>query len=360
MIKNLTSKKFCQIVILLIMPLILSACSFTVKTKATPTGGIFKSVDAAQNWENKSAVIGVTETTSINGHNVDFLVMDPTDNNTLYAATRENGLYVSWDGANSWRSLLAGKGSLRGLVVDPTNPCFIYTATSKNVYKSLDCGRRWREVFFEKRTNANIVDIAIDPYTPSKIFLSFDTAKKGEIIWSQDAGESWQVLKSDFRYALTGLFINPKDTRIMYATTEKNIWKTNDQGLSWTLLSDKLKEQGFKNGEIVSAVVFLPDLADGIITVSKYGLLRSENGGNDWQSYILLQQPSTVNILSLAVNPANTQEMFYATDKGFYKTVDGGGNWITLSPPTNRWSKFLVIDPTQTNVLYLAAWLPAN
>ncbi|MFA5879284.1 MAG: hypothetical protein WC860_03830 [Candidatus Margulisiibacteriota bacterium] len=348
-----------KIVLLILVPFLLSGCVLKVKNKVEPDGGIYRTSDNGMTWEKKSDLLKTgAQTGSLAGMNIVFLKQDPTDHLTFFASTQEQGLFVSWDGATSWRSLLADKGLIVGMAVDSQSPCVIYAATAKDVYKTYDCGRKWQSIFYEKRTNATLTNLVIDTTEPSNIFLGISVADKGEIIWSQDSGLSWQVLKGNFKSPVQGIYINPKNTRILYATLKKGFYRSPDKGITWEDLSKRLEELKLQNGDQITDLTFLPNLEDGVLTVSKYGLLRSENSGVDWQAYILLQQPNTINIYSLALNQNDPNEIYYGTDRGIYRTVDGGANWITLKSPTSRYIKTLIMDQESPNQLYFGAWSP--
>lgn len=342
-----------------LMVILLSGCFLQVKTQETPDGGVYRSLDGALNWENKSFLLSVgDQISSIDGFNVEFLFLDPTDTKTLYVGTRERGVFVTWDGAESWRPILTDKGNIISFAVDQNYPCTLYAANAKEIYKSIDCGRKWRPVFYEKRNDATITKIIVDPEDSKRIFIGAAVGNKGEIIWSQDNGESWQVLHTNFKSPVQGIYINPKNFRIMYVTLKKGFYRSPDKGITWEDLSPKLNELGLKNADEVSAFEFLPSLEDGVLIASKYGLIRSNNSGVDWQAYILLQQPNTTNIYSLVLNKQNENEIIYGTDKGIYKTIDGGVNWTTIKSPTSRIIKSLIMNPEQTNILYLGGWVP--
>jgi len=349
-----------RLVLLIIVPFFLAACQLTVKTKPTPNGGVFKSVDGGVSWVNKSAVPTISGAPQmLNIYNVNFLEMDPTDNRTVYASFREKGLYVSYNGAESWYPLIAGQGEIIDLVIDPQMVCTLYAATVKNVMKSNDCGRRWRTVFLEKRRESVLNKLAIDYYNPARIYVGLTTHDQGEIFYSDDYGESWQVLKNDFNGGrMQGIFINPKNTNIIYLALGNSFWRSADKGKSWEDLSNNFRESSLPAGQIVKDLEFLPELEDGFVLASRYGLIRSEDGGKTLQAYVLLQQPGKGNIVDLAINPQNSDEMYYATFNGLYKTTDGGDSWITLEAPSSRQMKSLVLDPQNPNVLYLGVWLP--
>ncbi len=350
-----------KIATLVLVPFFLAACQLTIKTKPTPNGGVFKSVDGGQNWVSKSAVPTVTgQPQLLNVYNVNFLQMDPTDNRTIYASFREKGLYVTYNSAESWLPLMVGQGEIIDLVIDPEAVCTLYAATVKNVLKSNDCGRRWRTVFLEKRRESVIRDLAIDNNNPSVLYIGLSTAEKGEVFYSDDYGNSWQVLKSDLKNwaGVRRIYVNPKNTDIIYLALNNGFWRTADRGKTWENLSPYFKEAELKGGNLVVDLEFLPEEDDAFIIASKYGLIKAEDGGKKLQAYVLLQQPGKGNLLDLSISPKNTDIIYYTTFNGIYKTVDGGDSWITLKVPSSRRMKALLVDPNDPNVLYLGVWNP--
>ncbi len=344
-----------------LLSLILSGCVLQVKTEAAPDGGVFRSLDSAQTWESKSLLLSSNQAeNSIASLNIEFLYIDPTDAKTIYVGTREKGVFVTWDGAESWRSILSDKGNIISFGVNQNSPCTLYAASNKEIYKSLDCGRKWRSVFYEKRNDASITKILVDSEDPSRIFMGTAVGNKGELIWSQDNGESWQVLRANFKSPVQGIYINPKNPRVIYTALKKGFYRSPDKGVTWEDLTPRFNELDLKNADEVVALEFLPSFEDGVLIASKYGLLRSENSGVDWQAYILLQQPNTANIQSLVVNKKDENEIIYGTDKGIYRSVDKGANWATIKSPTKRFIKSLIMNPDNPNVLYLGGWLPVK
>jgi hypothetical protein len=59
------------------------------------------------------------------------------------------------------------------------------------------------------------------------------------------------------------------------------------------------------------------------------------------------------NIFCLAVDPENSQGIYYATENTFYKSLDGGENWSSKKLPSTRAATALAIDPDDPKVLYL-------
>ncbi|MFH1314782.1 MAG: hypothetical protein ABIH67_00115, partial [Candidatus Uhrbacteria bacterium] len=55
----------------------------------------------------------------------------------------------------------------------------------------------------------------------------------------------------------------------------------------------------------------------------------------------------------LAVDPNDTDRIYYATASTFYSTIDAGVNWQTRKLPTLRTPTSLAIDFEDGNVIYL-------
>ena len=119
-----------------------------------------------------------------------------------------------------------------------------------------------------------------------------------------------------------------------------------------------MKDFEFKNGKQVTRLVFIPEVADGFYTVSKYGILKTLDGGVSWEDLTLLPKPKKETILSLAVNPATMDELYYGTARALYYTKDGGVNWQTLKSPSSRRNSELLVHPQNASVLYVGVYTP--
>ncbi|MEK6905105.1 MAG: hypothetical protein AABX24_01765 [Nanoarchaeota archaeon] len=121
----------------------------------TGTGyGIFKSADYGSTWKKINSGLETVETNT--------LALDPSDSNTLYLGTDDDGIYKSSDGGASWKKLsisqLPKKYGVGDILVDPRNSNVIYVATvdyfrlftvrgfvgDHGVYVSRDSGNSWQ------------------------------------------------------------------------------------------------------------------------------------------------------------------------------------------------------------------------
>src|SRR5438067_3415219 len=94
------------------------------------------------------------------------------------------------------------------------------------------------------------------------------------------------------------------------------------------------------------------------------GIYKSNDGGETWTNVGL---PKSERIAQIVVSPKNSDTVFAAvpgalwsdsTDRGLYRTIDGGKNWeIALkgSNPSTGCST-VVIDPNDSNVMFAPRW----
>ncbi|MCI4646778.1 MAG: glycosyl hydrolase, partial [Phaeodactylibacter sp.] len=128
----------------------------------TTGGGIWKTEDAGQSWDNCSD--GFFNTGSIGA-----IAVAPSDHNTIYAGTGEHpvrgvmtsagdGVYKSQDGGRSWQYLgLKYARHISAIVVHPRYPDIVYVAVqgavhgpseTRGVYRSMDGGMSWQKTLF--------------------------------------------------------------------------------------------------------------------------------------------------------------------------------------------------------------------
>lgn len=321
-----------------------------VKVKvAGSDGGVFKSVDKGLRWEQKVALLGIGQSKTISWVNVSVLLFDPQDSNTLYLGTKEDGLFVSYDGAKSWQEIeKLPRGMINAVAVDPRTKHTIYVAMDGKIFKSNDCCRSWQNIYLEAASGVEITSLAVDPADSSKILAGLSD---GRLLRSTNGGSSWTKFY-EFDARIKQILINPKNSGIIYIVTAGNgIWRSSDGGANWQSLDEGLKN--YSGARDAEWMFFDPNKPDSLLTVSSYGLLRTDNGGQSWFDYKLLIQPHRIKIYSFAINPKNSDEIYYATATTFYRSFDGGRNWQTKPLPSKRVPVILLVDPNEPNILYM-------
>lgn len=313
-------------------------------------GGVFKSVDKGEGWAQKVRILTTGERIqTISNIDILTLVTDPQDSQALYLGTERSGLYFSYDGGESWSpSRTLQKGDVPSISIDPSDKCTIYAAYENKVIKSIDCSRTWQVKYFESRSGSNIVSVVVDPNNSKIVYAGSST---GDLLKSNDAGLSWTPI-GRFQNYIKKILIAPYNSAVVYVATANNgIFKTTSGGGGWDELSKNFQQ--FSGSRTYQDLQFDLSRADGLVYASKFGLLKTSDGGATWQQIELLTPPGSATIYSLGINPRNGNDIFYSTATTFYRTLDGGERWITKKLPTSRAGSVILIDSTNPNIMYM-------
>lgn len=313
-------------------------------------GGIWRSNNKGVTWLQKTLVPTVSgRPASFGAFNVFTMTLDPSDRRAVYIGTVGEGLLYSYDGAESWqRANALGKVVIRAVAIDPGDKCVIYAAVDNKLNKSIDCNRSWSEIYVDNDRNVKINTVAIDYKDPRIVFIG---TSRGEIIKSFDAGEHWQTINR-FGSKVMKIMISPHDNKLMFAATERNnLQRSKDGGNSWESLGENLKDH--RDSVNFKDLVFYAAEPGKLFLASNVGLLKSIDNGDTWDEIKLITPDNKTVVNAVAVSPKDDKELYYATNTTFYSTVDGGASWKTRKLPTTRAGWILLVDPEDTNLIYM-------
>lgn len=312
-------------------------------------GGMFKSIDTGNTWGQ------VVEVLATQGQILRFLnedirevTMDPQDHNAVFVGTKTAGLLYSYDGGLSWtQDPIFSNADVKSVAIDHFDKCKWVIALPTKVYRTLDCGRGWREMLTEPRQDYIFKEIITDHFNRNFLYV----ANNREIIKSTDYGETWKTLVR-FSSDITDILMDRNDSRMIYVTFwGGGIQKSTDGGLSWKVVSDSLSKE--RGGANIRTIVQDLTIENAFFIVNDYGIFKTLDAGTTWTSLSLLTPPDSVDIWGLGLDPKDSNIIYYATDTTFYKTHDGGENWKTSRLPTQRRPSALKVDYKDGNVLYL-------
>ncbi len=316
-------------------------------------GGVWKTADRGVHWQQKVIVPTAAGLGSISNLSVARIIADPQDHQALYLATSDDGLFYSYDGGESWmRQKQIAAGRVQAISIDAKDKCTIYVALGQRVWKSTDCSRSYEPIYFESRGDQGMTAVVVDWFNTNTVYAG---TTAGDILKSSDGGRTWAAVKR-FSDRIQQFYMDPFDSRILYVGMhDAGIWKTTDGGASWTDMTLGLNKFDSAHG----LVIMVGDRVtrDLLFIATKYGLIRSTDGGVTWNALSLPTPPGSVDIHSLAVNPKNGNELYYGTNSTFYRTTNGGANWSTEKLPSTRAATALLVDTDDANVVYMGMTL---
>ncbi len=143
---------------------------------------------------------------------------------------------------------------------------------------------------------------------------------------------------------------DPNTPTTLYAGTPSGgLWRSTDNGLSWSALFSDLPSLGVSGIAIdpVNGTIYVATGdGDGTDTYSM-GVIKSTDNGATWVTTgldWLTAQVRTTN--TLRMHPTDPQTLFCASSHGLWKTSDGGAIWAKVAEGRFRDVAFKPTDPT--------------
>jgi hypothetical protein len=251
-------------------------------------GGVFVSNDSGGNWTELNTGIPTSALDGISRF-VLSLALAPTLPSTLYAGTDLDGVYKTTDSGANWvavnTGIPVGDHSIHGLSVDPTDPDIAYAATGR-LYKTINGGVTWTLVTTGFPTSTTILDVEIDPVTPTILYAA--TQNKG-VYKTINSGASWADssigLTDDF---IRSLAVDPNRPETVYAGTNgSGLFKSPDSGVTWLPVSVGLNSLFVLSIEIdaLSAPMVGSESQTLYVGTETGGVSRSNNAGIVWSPF---------------------------------------------------------------------------
>lgn len=267
------------------------------------------------------------------------LCSHPEQPRVLYAGT-DMGLY-RWDESTTrWAPLPSPMQDVWAVLQAPDAPDTLYAgARPAALYRSEDAGATWAPMAvsgladFSPINNGptRVTQLLADPLEPEMLWATIEI---GGIFRSRDRGRTWTAMTQGLAsHDVHGIAVlkGPGGRRILLATTNVGLHRSDDDGAHWAL------QRLDSPWQYTRAIVPRPDtdrivfLANGNGPPGTDGrLLRSTDYGSTWQA---LPLPGRLNstVWCVAVHPADPLFVLACTNLGqLFRSTDGGDSWERL------------------------------
>ncbi len=171
--------------------------------------GAFKSTDGAKTWQH----MGLVDT-----HHIGRVLIDPEDSNVVYVAAlghqytynEERGVFKTTDGGKTWEKVLyiSEKVGVVEVVMDPSDNKTLYAIAwerdrkawhnldagpGSGLYKTTDAGKTWRRITegLPSGEHHGRMGLAVSKSNPAVLYI-IASYQGGKVYRSDDRGESWR------------------------------------------------------------------------------------------------------------------------------------------------------------------------
>lgn len=314
----------------------------------TDGGDIFKNV--------ASKKVGTDNFISTGMDNICGNYIDANDGNSdiIYVGYYDLGCWVSKDNGASWKFSIpdhnvypdhvwgGGGGSNSNFVVsDPARENVVWASfgaenkydAASTVFKSTQYGDNWQ-----------ISTVGLDPLGKVTHGLSIDlgspvnlrtlyVTQDGDVYKSLDDGASWTMVLPNGGLKFTA--VDKFNSSLIYAGGESGLWRSIDGGSTWQ--ESGLPEMRYQQQDQSGTPVIM---TKDIIPTSS----------SDWTNPVLEAWAGVFDIQPDPSNPNTVYVSAHGPGKGVYKSVDAGVTWVKKY--TNNFMRGIAIDPNNSDVIY--------
>ena len=318
----------------------------------------------------------------------------PGDPTTFYLGLPEGGVWKTTDGGTVWKPIFDEEHvpSIGSVAVAPSDPQIVYVGTGdptgwsftpgNGMYKSTDAGTTWQKVGLDD--TRYLSSLLVDPHDTNIVLAGAatrfgpDAAKAACGVYrTTDGGRTWnRVLFIDDRTGVADLAFDYADPGVVYATVTRPgggfgppgavqnaapagpatmgpvIYKSTDEGATWTALSQQGLPAGLRSATIAVAAGTHGQRVYVLVGGRDHGVYRSDDGGANWQL-------ATTRIASaggrIYVDPKNP-DLLYLMGTSMYRSLDGGHTFVSYKgAPGGDDNRDLWIDPTHPEWMLMGA-----
>jgi photosystem II stability/assembly factor-like uncharacterized protein len=328
-------------------------------------GGVWKSYDAGQTWENL--------TDNYFGGTIGAVAVAESDPNVVYAGEGEQtvrsnvssgwGVWKSTDAGKSWKHIgLRDSRHISRIRIHPKNPEVVYVAAMgdlwkssdmRGVYRSKDGGLTWERILFASK-DAGAGDLAFDPNNPRILYAAtwnirrngyrMDSGGPDSKLWkSVDGGDTWENLsdKPGMPKGINGIIgvtVSPKNSNRVWATIENQeggVYRSDDAGKTWSRIN---QDRALLQRAWYYCRIYADTQNEDIVYNMNVSYGVSKDGG---KTFVLKDAPHGDHH-DLWIDPDNNQRMIIADDGGAQVSNDGGNSWTTYhNQPTAQFYRVI-------------------
>ncbi|MEO6830262.1 MAG: transcriptional regulator, partial [Acidobacteriaceae bacterium] len=268
------------------------------------------------------------------------------------ASTRVQAATHAQTASQVWTNVGPYGGDARSLAFSPANPSHILMGTTNSWIYQTDDGTHWTRLNRVSNTDTLVVDhIVFDAANPQRVLVAAWRLDRpdGGIFLSEDGGTKWKPVADMSGQSVRALAQAPSNPKIFVAGTLKGVYRSEDSGQHWTLISPN----GSTELHEIESVAIDPVNPQIIYAGTWHLPWKTEDGGKTWKN---IKQGLIVDsdVFSIIIDPHTPSVVYTSACSGIYKSSDAGMNFHKIQgiPSAARRTRVLKQDPSNASVVY--------
>ncbi len=326
-------------------------------------GGIYKSVDGGMTF----ALVGLKETQSIGR-----VVVHPKDPNTVYVAAvghlfgpnPERGIYKTVDGGKTWTNVkfIDNDTGFIDLVMDPSNPNTLFAASyqrrrapwgfngggpGSGIWKTTDAGKSWTRLSGKGLPENPIIGrIGLDicRTKPNVVYAQIEVGPSGGT--GAGVNDDGSLVQPGQRGGGGG---GGRGGQQAPDPTRSGVWRSDDGGANWQFMSNN------NNRPMYYSQIRIDPNNDQIIYTLGANAYKSTDGGKNFEN---MRGQGHGDHHALVIDPNNSRHLLIGNDGGLDISYDQGETWEDIT--TMAMGQFYAISADMRRPYYVCGGLQDN
>ena len=346
--------------------------------------GVFKSIDAGETWQN----MGLHDS-----HHIGRVLIDPKNPELVYVAAighlytnnRQRGLFKTADGGRSWQKILYvdDKTGVTDVVMDPSDNRTLYATAwqrsrkawnhndfgpGSGLYKSTDAGKSWKKLAggFPDGDHVGRISVDVAASNPNVLYAICDCQGPDEAVYrSSDKGETWSKVNRDrvrAGYDFCMVKVSPDNENEIYLPGVRS-YRSTDGGKTYQQIQGTLVHllpHGSKILHLDAHSFWIDPLnPDRLILGNDGGLHVSYDRGQSW---LHVNNVPIAEFYDVSADMAVPYNIYGGTQDN--AALYGPSNHVVEDDAPDPWkhvyldrwgggdSYSTIVDPTDSNTIY--------
>ncbi|HEY5533362.1 MAG TPA: T9SS type A sorting domain-containing protein [Ignavibacteria bacterium] len=279
--------------------------------------GILKSTNGGDNWVNY--INGLPSMTYFSR-----LVIKPGNSNILFAALGTSGLYKSIDAGQNWNQIISGRCD--DVVFSPDGNRAYCIGQGSGYRISTDGGNTF--TIYNPFTLGTRNHIAVCKSASNVLYASVYSGSTVSVYKSTDSGNNFTLLQNNFTGTTQGwydfyIYVNPFDANYAYVGLV-DLWRTTD-GNTFSKITNTSAGPVHVDHHNMD---FHPTDPDKLICANDGGVWYSSNGGTNWTN--LNYTLNLSQFYRVTSDPTNASHILGGTQDNGVQRTTGSLNWNVL------------------------------